>query len=131
VGLRFVAVAVFAMLTLSACGLLPAGVRDGCYRFDDGTPLFKIVGKKGVALSHGSQVRTFAVGGWHDLARTRVEIRPAFDIPGLGAGDPRRGDTMLIPTISYSTFAFDPKRNAFQVPIEAYGDEEVRLGQPC
>lgn len=120
------------LLAFSAtgCGLLPAPVREGCYRFDDGTPLFKIVGRQGFIQQKG-QVKAFSIGGWHDLARKYVEITPAFYLPGLAKGEPQRGYTELIPTISYSRFAFDPKRNAFMVPIAAYGEQEVRLGAPC
>ncbi|MEO5937443.1 MAG: hypothetical protein ABIQ43_00365, partial [Sphingomonas sp.] len=96
----------------SGCGLISAPVRDGCYRFEDGTPLFKVVSRKGFVLPKG-EVREFTIGGWNDLGQKKVRITPAFNLPGLPKGDPRRGYTELIPTISYSRFAFDPKRNAF------------------
>ena len=119
------------MFALTGCGLMPAPVRDGCYRFSDGSPLFKVVGKQGFALSAKAGVKTFQIGGWRELSQETVEIRPAFYLPGLPAGHPRRGETMPIPTIGYSTFAFDPKRDAFKVPIAAWGEEEVKLGPPC
>ena len=116
-------------LALAGCGVLPAQVHEGCYRFDDNTPLFKIVGKQGFVLSK-AHVKTFRIGGWHELSRKSVEIKPAFYLPGLPAGDPRRGDTLPIPSIAYSTFAYDPVRNAFKVPVAAWGEEEVKLGAP-
>ena len=117
-------------LCLADCGVLPANVRDGCYRFDDGTPLFKIVDRQGYVLSNG-QVRMFRIGGWHELARKSVEIRPAFYLPGLPSGDPRRGNTIATPSIAYSTFDFDPAQNTFKVPIAAWGADEVKLGRAC
>ena len=117
-------------LCLTGCGVLPANVRDGCYRFDDGTPLFKIAGKQGYVLSKG-QVKTFRIGGWHELSRKSVEITPGFYLPGLPSTDPRRGNTITIPSIAYSTFAFDAEKNAFNVPVAAWGEEEVKLGRPC
>jgi hypothetical protein len=122
--------AIILPLTLAGCGVLPADVPDGCYRFDDGTPLFKIAGKQGYVLSKG-QVKTFCIGGWHELSRKSVEITPAFYLPGLPSSDSRRDNTIAIPSIAYSTFAFDPEKNAFEVPIAAWGEEEVRLGRPC
>lgn len=115
---------------LAGCGIIPANVPDGCYRFDDGTPLFKVAGNQGYLLSKGA-VNHFRIGSWHELARKSVEIRPAFYLPGLPASDPRRGETMPIPSIPYSRFAFDPQRNVFSVPIAAWGEEEVKLGRPC
>ena len=129
--LRFLTLVVLPMLALSACGSNPAAVRQGCYRFDDGTPLFKIVGRRGILLSKESTVKTFEVGSWHEFSRKSVEIRPAFYLPGSPADDRGRGDAMPIPSIPYSTFAFDPKRDAFEVPIAASGEEDVRLGPPC
>lgn len=117
-------------LCLTGCGVLPANVRDGCYRFDDGTPLFKVVGKHGYVLAKG-QVKTFRIGGWHELSRKSVEITPGFYLPGLPSTDPRRGNTITIPSIAYSTFAFDAEKNAFNVPVAAWGEEEVKLGRPC
>jgi hypothetical protein len=129
--MRRVAFALPAIFALTSCGFVAAPVPEGCYRFSDGTPLFRIIGKQGVALSKYARVKTFHIGGWHELSRRTVEITPAFLLPGLPAGDPARGETMPIPTIGYSTFAFDPKREAFQVPVAAWGEEEVRLGRPC
>jgi hypothetical protein len=105
-------------LTLAGCGVLPADVPDGCYRFADGTPLFKIVGKQGHVLAKG-QVKTFRIGGWHEFSRKSVEITPAFYLPGLSSTDPRRSNTIAIPSIAYSTFAFDAEKNAFEVPVAA------------
>jgi len=117
-------------LCIAGCGLLPANVPDGCYRFDDGTPLFKIAGRQGYVLSNG-QVKMFRIGGWHEFSRESVEIRPAFYLPGLSSGDARRGNTIAIPSIAYSTFDFDPAQNTFKVPVAASGEEEVKLGRPC
>lgn len=128
---RILAVALPAIFALTSCEIMPAPVRDGCYRFSDGSPLFKVVGKQGFALSKNAEVKTFQIGGWLELSQKTVAITPAFYLPGLPAGDPRRGDTMPIPTIAYSTFAFDPKRSAFEVPIAAWGEQEVKLGAPC
>jgi|GEM_PF-3008111 len=118
------------IFSLAGCGVLPAHVPDGCYRFDDGTPFFKVIGNQGFVLPNG-RVKRFHIGGWHELSRRSVEIRPAFYLPGLPAGDPRRGETLPIPSSAYSTFAFDPRRNAFKVPVAAWGEEEVTLGRPC
>ena len=115
---------------IAGCGVLPANVPDGCYRFDDGTPLFKVVGKQGYVLSSG-QVKTFRIGGGHEFWRRSVEISPAFYLPGLPPSDPRRGNTMAIPSIAYSTFDFDPVQNTFKVPIAAWGEDDVKLGRPC
>jgi len=128
--LRAMKLAIVLPLTLAGCGMLPADVPDGCYRFDDGTPLFKIAGKQGYVLSKG-QVKTFRIGGWHELSRKSVEITPGFYLPGLPSTDPRRGNTITIPSIAYSTFAFDAEKNAFNVPVAAWGEEEVKLGRPC
>ena len=118
------------MLLFAGCGVQPAKVHEGCYRFDDNTPLFKIVGRQGFVLSK-AHVKTFRVGGWHEFSHKSVEIRPAFHLSGLPAGDPRRGDTLPIPSIDYSTFAYDPVRNAFEVPVDTWGEVEVKLGAPC
>ena len=130
--MRAMDLAIILPLTLcvAGCGVLPADVPDGCYRFDDGTPLFKIAGKQGYVLSKG-QVKTFRIGGWHELSRKSVEITPGFYLPGLPSTDPRRGNTITIPSIAYSTFAFDAEKNAFNVPVAAWGEEEVKLGRPC
>ena len=128
--MRAMKLAIILPLTLAGCGVLPADVPDGCYRFDDGTPLFKIAGKQGYVLSKG-QVKTFRVGGWHELSRKSVEITPAFYLPGSPSSDPRRDNTIAIPWIAYSTFAFDPEKHAFEVPVAAWGEEEVKLGRPC
>lgn len=117
-------------LCVAGCGVLPAEVPDGCYRFDDGTPLFKIVGKQGHVLAKG-QVKTFRIGGWHEFSRKSVEITPAFYLPGPPSTDPRRDNTIAIPSIAYSTFAFDPEKNTFKVPVAAWGEEEVKRGRPC
>jgi hypothetical protein len=129
-GAKQLAVFLPLALGLAGCGMLPASVREGCYRFDDGVPLFRVVGKRGYVLSKG-QVKTFRIGGWHEFSRKSVEIRPAFYLPGLPAGDPRRGNTIAIPSIAYSTFDYDPEKNAFRVPVAAWGEEEVKLGRPC
>jgi hypothetical protein len=129
--IRFTIAALLSVVALTGCGLIPARVRDGCYRFEDGAPLFKITGRQGVVLSKAAAVRTFRVGGWDDLAQKFVQVTPAFYFPGLPTGDSRRGNTLSIPSISYSRFAFDPKRDAFEVPVAAWGEEEVRLGPPC
>jgi hypothetical protein len=110
--------------------MLPANVPEGCYRFDDGTPLFKIVGQQGFVLSNG-QVKKFHVGGWHEFSRQSVEITPAFLLSGRPSGDPRRGNTVAIPSIAYSTFAFDPEKTTLQIPVAAWGEDEVKLGRPC
>ena len=90
----------------------------------------KVVGKHGYVLSKG-QVKTFRIGGWHELSRKSVEITPAFYLPGPPSNDPRRDNTIAIPSIAYSTFAFDPEKKAFEVPVAAWGEEEVKLGRPC
>ena len=128
--LKRLAIVLALTFCTAGCGVLPANVPDGCYRFDDGTPLFKIVDKQGYVLSHG-QVKTFRVGGWHEIWRRSVEISPAFYLPGLPSSDPRRGNTIAIPSIAYSTFDFDPAQNRFEVPVAAWGEVDVKLGRPC
>ncbi len=129
---RFAMIMILPLAASFTPGCTPARapVPDGCYRFDDGTPLFKIAGGQGFLIA-GGRVKSFRIGGWHDGTHKTVEISPAFMLPGLPAGDPRRGVAEPIPSITYSRFAFDPSRNAFEVPIAASGEDTVKLGAPC
>jgi hypothetical protein len=133
--MRAAVVIATGMALLSGCAgkSNPAKVAAGCYRFDDGTPFFRIVGRTGTFIDK-SNLKSFEIGSWKSEGR-EVEVRPAFILHDGSASAPRGPARMAEAVTTLSSGVIRYKGTDDQVilsiPIEAYGWADVRLGEPC
>jgi hypothetical protein len=130
------AVVIFTgIVLLSGCAgkSTRATVAAGCYRFDDGTPFFRITGRTGTFVEK-SNLKSFEIGSWRSEGR-EVEVTPAFilhDGTDSTPGGPARM-AEAVTTLSSGVIRYKQAndRIILSIPIEAYGWEDVRLGKPC
>jgi hypothetical protein len=110
-----------------------SSVPEGCYRFDDGTPFFRIVGHTGFIIDNAG-LKSFQVGPWKAQGR-EVEVTPAFILHDGTTSAPEGPARMAEAVTTLPSGGLGYRRAndqiIFSIPIEAYGWENVRLGKPC
>ena len=127
--------AILALASLSGCAgkATPADIAEGCYRFSDGSPFFRVTGRKAIFVGK-SDLRSFELGAWKSDGR-EVAVTPAFILHDGAVSAPAGPARMAEAVTTLSTGIVRYKRVAgsvvLSIPVEAYGWEDVRLGKPC
>jgi len=127
--------AMLALALLSGCArrATPADIAEGCYRFSDGSPFFRVAGRKAIFVGK-SGLKSFKFGAWKPGGR-EVEVTPAFILHdgtlSAPAGPPRMAEAVT--TISTGVVRYSRASGSIvmAIPVEAYGWREVHLGKPC
>ena len=134
-GMCTLGVIVIGTTLLSSCAgkSTPANVPEGCYRFDDGTPFFRIDGRTGTFVGK-SGLKSFQVGSWKSQGR-EVEVTPAFILhDGTESAPPGpAGMAEAVTSLSSGIIRYKQAdgKIVLSIPIEAYGWADVRPGKPC
>ena len=130
-----------AIITLVGIALLsgcagkptPANIAGGCYRFDDGTPLFRIAGRTGTFVNT-SGLKSFDIGSWKSDGR-EVEVTPAFVLHDGTNSAPAGRDRMAVTVTTLPSGILRYRQvnghSILSIPIEAYGWADVQLGKAC
>lgn len=133
--MRAAVVIIAGIALLSGCAGKSTGanVAAGCYRFNDGTPFFRIVGRTGTFVDK-SNLKSFEIGSWKSEGR-EVEVTPAFVLHDGSVSAPAGPARMAeaVTTVSSGVIRYKQSDDLIilSIPIEAYGWEDVRLGKPC
>jgi hypothetical protein len=133
--MRIAVVIVTGMALLSGCAgkLSRANVAAGCYRFDDGTPFFRIAGRTGTFVDK-AKLKSFEIGSWKSEGR-EVEVTPAFILHdgsvSAPAGPARMAEAVTSLSSGVIRYKWADNQIILSIPIEGYGWEDVRLGKPC
>jgi len=111
----------------------PANVPEGCYRFGDGTPFFRIVGHTGTFVAK-SGLNSFEIGPWKSEGR-EVQVAPAFLLrdgtTAAPAGPARMAEAVTTLPAGIVRYKRADDHIILSIPVEAYGWENVQLGKPC
>jgi hypothetical protein len=133
--MRTAVVIFMSMALLSGCAgkSTRAAVAAGCYRFDDGTPFFRIVGRTGIFIEK-SNLKSFEIGSWRS-GGSEVEVTPAFILhDGTGSapvGPARMAEAVTTLSSGVIRYKQTDDQIILSIPIEAHGWEDVRLGKSC
>ncbi len=127
-------VAIVGAALLSGCGndARPIGVAEGCYRFADGTPFFRVRGRMGIFVTNAG-LKSFKIGSSRPDHR-EVQVEPAFVVhyaTGIPSGFARSAEAVT--TLSSGSIRYERAgdRVLLSIPVEAYGWETVQLGKAC
>lgn len=117
---------ILATIFLMGCHPTPPLLPNGCYYTDEGTPLLRVSGQQGQVLIPGDVGKVELMEGrfW---GGPHVSVKPGFYVqsPELRAVADR--------PLRWVPFSVrpSPAGSVILVPMEAAGEEEIRLGPPC
>ncbi len=126
---------VIGTVLLSGCAgkSVQANVAEGCYRFDDGIPFFRVAGKTGTFVDESS-LKSFEIGPWRSDGR-EVEVTPAFILHDGTVSAPTGAARMAeaVETRSSGVVRYNRVNDQvmLSIPVEAFGWATVHLGKPC